>query len=61
MRGLENIQVTVQGILFHLDLLLSGIVELVDFYCLWMFPLRFYYVQGIRRVDIFFLLDVFNL
>jgi hypothetical protein len=31
MRGLENLQVMVQGILFHLDLLLSGIVELVDF------------------------------
>jgi hypothetical protein len=25
-----------------------------------MFPVRFYYVQGVRGVGIFFLLDVFN-
>ena len=59
--GLENLQLVIfQGILLHLDLLVSGIVELVDFDCLWMFPLRLYSVQGIIRIDIFFLLDVLN-
>ena len=52
----------VQGILLHLDLLLSGIVELVDLDSLWMISsLRFYCcVQGIGRMNIFFLLDIFN-
>ena len=45
MRGLKDVQlVAVQGILLHLDLLLSGIFELVDFDGLWVIPLRFYYV-----------------
>ena len=61
MRRLKDVQlVAVQGILLHLDLLLSGIFELVDFDGLWIFSLRFYYVQGVRGVDIFFLFDVFN-
>jgi hypothetical protein len=54
MRGLEDLQlVLVQGILLHLDLLISGIFELVDFDCLRIFPVRFYFLQGVRGVGIF--------